>query len=162
MIGTASSIDHLDRADNPSPVIGAFLRSWSVGLAVEDRARLVLPFVGRLPNSRGTDEQEHERSMMALRWHNGVMLPAFLDLVPALSEHAAAVRAEPLNATTVRAAWATAWAAARVAARVAAGATAGDAARDAARDALQPTITKLQHSAADLVERMFTVTETDA
>ena len=62
------------------------------------------------------------------------------------------------------AAWAVAGDAAGDAARDAAGAVAGDAAgavaRDAARDALAPTVTELQTSAHDLIDRMLAVTET--
>ncbi len=53
------------------------------------------------------------------------------------------------------AAWAAAWAAAGAAAWAAAGAAARDAARDAAWDALSTTVTALQQSAVDLVERMI-------
>ena len=58
------------------------------------------------------------------------------------------------------AAGAVAWDAARDAAWAVAGDAAWGAARDAARDALAPTVTELQTSAHDLIDRMLAVTET--
>lgn len=99
---------HSDHPECASVTISAFMRAWNDGLADDDRNRLLKPFLARMVGSAGTPEQERERSMMALRWHNGVMLPAFLDLVDSLRPHAEAVRADPLNGGVIRAAAASA------------------------------------------------------
>jgi hypothetical protein len=76
---------------------------------------------------------------------------------------ARAAAGDAARAAAWDAARAAAWAAARAAAGDAARAAAGDAARAAAgaaaRDALQPTVTELQTSAADLLERMIAIEE---
>ena len=149
---------HSDHPQCASPAIAAFMRSWNDGLNDADRDRLLKPFLVRLVGSRGTPEQEERRGLMALDWHNGVMLPAFLELVDELKPQAEAVRADHLNPDVIRkarmearaawdaardAAWDAAgdaagdaaWAAARVAAWAAAGAAARVAAWDAAGDA---------------------------
>jgi hypothetical protein len=168
---------HSDHPQCASRAISAFMRSWNDGLESADRDRLLKPYLVRIVGSRGTAEQEELRGRMALDWHNGVMLPAFLDLVDGLKPHAEAVRADHLNPDVIStarsagaaaraaagdAAWDAArdaaWDAARDAARAAARAAARDAARDAARAALQPTVDELQISALDLLDRMLEVT----
>ena len=145
-----------------SPVISAFLRSWNDALSDGDRDRL-LPaavWVPRLVGSRGDDATEERRAYLALDWLVRVHAPTWLDLVPALAPHAAALRALPeiVDMTTagragdtVRATRAAAWDAARNAARDAA----RNAAGEAARDALRPTVETLQQSALDLLDRML-------
>jgi hypothetical protein len=135
-----------DKPACASPVIAAFLRTWNDTLSDEDRDRL-LPaavWVPRLVGSRGDDATEERRSYFALDWLVRVHTPAWLDLVPSLAPHAAALRALPeiVGLTTaeaagsiVRAAVDAAGDAARAAARAAAWAAARDAARDAAGDA---------------------------
>jgi hypothetical protein len=155
-----------DKPACASPVIAACLRTWNDTLSDEDRDRL-LPaavWVPRLVGSRGDDATEERRSYFALDWLVRVHTPAWLDLVPSLAPHAAALRALPeiVGLTTAEAAgsivraavdaagdaagdaavaaagdagWDAAWAAARAAARAAAWAAARDAARDAAGDA---------------------------
>jgi len=57
-------------SDHPqcaSPVIGAFLRSWNDSLPDADRQQLK-QYIPRLINSRGTDDQEVERSWLATDW----------------------------------------------------------------------------------------------
>ena len=129
-----------------SPVISAFLRSWNDALSDGDRDRL-LPaavWVPRLVGSRGDDATEERRAYLALDWLVRVHTPTWLDLVPALAPHAAALRALPeiVDMTTagragdtVRATRAAAWDAAEDAAWAATCADAGDAAEDAAWDA---------------------------
>ena len=143
-------------SDSPacaSPVVAAFLRSWNDALSDEDRDRLLpaAAWVPRLVGSRGDDATEKRRAYLALDWLLRVHTPAWLELVPALAPHAAALRALPeiVDMTTdgragdtVRAArdaagvaaW-DAWDAARDAARDAAGVAARDAAGVAAWDA---------------------------
>ena len=169
-----------------SPVISAFLRTWNDALSDEDRDRL-LPaavWVPRLVGSRGDDATEERRAYLALDWLIHVYTPAWLDLVPSLAGHAAALRALPevvdvltarVVADVVRAARDAAgdaagdavWDAAGDAARDAAGDAvwdaawdaardaAGDAAGDAARVALRPTVEMLQRSAIALLDRML-------
>ncbi len=147
-----------DKPSCASPVIAAFMRSWNDALSEEDRDRLIpgAVWVPRLVGSRGDDATEERRAYLALDWLIRIYTPAWLDLVPSLAPHAAALRALPeiVGLTTaeaagsiVHAAWAAAWAAAwdaawdsaRAAARAAAWAdaraAAGDAAWDSARAA---------------------------
>jgi hypothetical protein len=104
---------------------------------------------------------------MAWDWYVRVFIPAWLVLTPSLAEHAKALESlapivDDANATDVRKKLAAAGAAARAAARAAAWDAARDAAWDAAWDAewdaawakLAPTVTALQASAVNLVERM--------
>jgi hypothetical protein len=133
-----------------SPVISAFLRTWNDALSDEDRDRL-LPaavWVPRLVGSRGDDATEERRAYLALDWLIHVYTPAWLDLVPSLAGHAAALRALPEVVDVLTA---------RVVADVvrAARDAAGDAAGDAARVALRPTVEMLQRSAIALLDRML-------
>ena len=153
-----------------SPVVSAFLRSWNDALFDEDRDRL-LPaavWVPRLVGSRGDKATEERRAYLALDWLIRVHTPAWLDLVPSLASHAAALRSLPetVDLTTARAAGATvraaraaagyaAWDAAGAAAWDAARAAAGYAAWDAAGAALRPTVETLQQSVIDLLDRML-------
>jgi hypothetical protein len=134
------------------PVITAFMVSWNDSLPSDaERERLLKPFIPLLVGTRNPAAEER-RSYMALDWLIRVFTPKWLDLVPALHEHAKALReleaiADMAGAAAagerVRAAWAAAraaaraaaWDAARAAARDAARAAAGDAAWAAARDA---------------------------
>ena len=157
-----------------SPTVAAFLRSWNDTLSDVDRDRL-LPadvWVPRLVGSRGMPEIEERRAYLALDWLIRTYTPAWLDLVPGLRSHAAALRALSEIVDLVTASCAgqivrAAWDAARAAARDAARAAARDAARDAAYDpaetaariaaggALRPTVEALQVSALDLLDRML-------
>ena len=138
------------------PVITAFMVSWNDSLPDADRTRLLKPLIPLIIGTRSTKEVEERRSYMALDWLIRVFTPKWLDMVPALHEHAKALReldaiADMAGAAAagvrVNAAWAAAWAAARdaawdtawdaawAAARDAAWAAARDAAWAAARDA---------------------------
>ena len=122
-----------------SPVVSAFLGTWNDALSDVDRDRL-LPaevWVPRLVGSRGDAAAEERRAYLALDWLIRVYTPAWLDLVPSLAEHAAALRTLPevVDLTTARVAGdivLAASAAARAAASAAACAAAGDAASAAA------------------------------
>ena len=135
-------------SDTPAcacPVLGAFMRDWNDDLPEADRDRLLRPLVRRLVGSRSTPEVEVRRSWLAMDWLVRTNAPAWLQLVPALVPHAAALTDLPpiVDAQTAAAhqstfnaagdaAWDAAWAAAVDAAWDAAGAAAGDAAVDAA------------------------------
>jgi len=136
--------EHSDSPKCASPVIAAFLRSWNDSIPDDDRRReLLAPFVFRLPGTAAGTEIELRRSEMALDWLVREFTPRFLELVPAIGEHARMLRCLPeLNTRNfdmavpiIRAAEAAAWDAARAAAGAAAGAAARDAAWAAAWDA---------------------------
>jgi hypothetical protein len=161
-------------SDHPTcacPVLTSFLMAWNDGLPSDaERDRLLKPLVEQLVDTRSTRAVEERRSYMALDWLIRVHTPKWLDLVPALSLHAKALRD---LAEIVDMAGATAAGPLTRAAGAAAGAAAGDAAGDAARDAaraaawaaawaaagefLKPTTEWLQISALDLVARMIQV-----
>lgn len=132
------------------PVISAFLRSWNDSLPSDtERDRLLKDLIPEIVGTRSTKEVEERRSYLALDWLICVFTPKWLDLVPALHEHAKALReldaiADMAGAADagvkVLAAWAAArdaagdasWAAANSAANSAAGSAAWAASRDAA------------------------------
>ena len=151
------------------PVIAAFLRSWNDGITDDaTRTRLLTQFIPRLVGSKSTDRVEDTRAWLAVDWSVRVSTPAWLDIAGP-TDHADALRSLPeVTAETVTAARPAidaARAAAGAAARAAAGAAAWDAARaaawaaarDAAWDAVAPTVTTLQASAVDLINRMLAV-----
>ena len=172
-----------DHPDCVSPVIGDFCRNWNDNLNGIDRQQLK-PYLVRLVGSKGNRALELRRSWMATNWLARECGPAFMDMTPALAEHAKALRALPeitdkgsVNASltvldaaraaayaaTWRAAWAAggaaAWAATWRAAFAAGGAAAYDATRAAAYDAtwaaLASTVAHLQESAFALLDRML-------
>ncbi len=164
------------------PVISAFLRSWNDSLPDAERDALLRPFIVRLVNTKRDENTEKRRAIMAADWLIRVHTPAWLRLA-GLTTQADALTALPeitdfaqcpslmptLNAVrhdadaAWNAAWSAAWSAAGSAAwsaaRSAAGSAAGSAARSAAwsaaRSALKDTVTTLQKSAVDLVNRMI-------
>jgi hypothetical protein len=159
------------------PVITAFLVSWNDSLPSDaERDLLLKDLIPEIVGTRLTPEVEERRSYLALDWLIRVFTPKWLDLVPALHEHAKALReleaiADMAGAAAagVRvnaagdAAWDAAGDAAWAAARAAAGAAAWDAAWDAAGaaagDAITPTTAWLQLSAVALVREMIAVKE---
>jgi hypothetical protein len=155
-------------SDHPTcacPILSAFLRSWNDALSSNaDRDRLLKPLVLQLIDTKSTTVVEQKRAYLALDWLVRVFTPKWLDLVPELAIHSAALRglqnivdiagalaAKNLGDAARAAAWEAAWDAAGAAAGAAAwdaaraaagdaawdaaGAAAGDAARAAARDA---------------------------
>jgi hypothetical protein len=151
-------VTHKKWSDEPPcvcPVLAIFMRSWNDGLNDAERA-LLLPFIPKLINTRGTVALERRRRTVATDWLIRVYAPAWLrlakldvqaDLLAALPEitHFAqcpslmptltAVRQDALGAWEAvggRDAGAAARDAARESAWVAAREAAGDAARDAA------------------------------
>ena len=174
---------HSDRPQNTCPIIAAFVRRWNDDLDDEDRNRLLLPLLPLLVGSRSTPEVENRRALLAIDWQIRTSTPAWLDLVPDLAQHAAALRALPevneqtaeqamgvalaakaaAKAAAVGAAWgtaeATALAAAGAAAVAAAWAAAGAAARTAALDAaVAAARTAAKGAAGDAAEATLTPT----
>lgn len=81
--------------DSPScvdPVLAAFGRSWNDALADADRQTLK-QYLGRLAGTNNGPALSAKRSFMALDWLWRVHAPLWLDQVPELAEHAAALRA---------------------------------------------------------------------
>ena len=127
------------------PVIGAFMRSWNDSLPDDRRTALLLPLIPKTIGTRGSDALANRRAAMATDWLIRVHTPAWLrlagltaeaDVLAALPEITDFAKTPGLMPTLeairkdASAAWAAAWA------------------------ALKPTVTELQASAADLVERM--------
>ena len=108
---------------------------------------------------RGDDATEERRALLACDWLVRVYSPAWLDLLPSLTPHAAALRELPEVVGLPDAAGAAAGYAARAAAEDAAEGAAWNAAWNAARTALRPTMETLQQSALDLLNRMLTCGE---
>ena len=164
-----------DKPECACPIISSFLRSWNDALPTDaDRDRLLKPLIPKLVNTRGDKALEEKRALMAADWLVRVNTPAWLRLA-GLTTHADALSALPeitsfKQVPSIRgpietarkdaaAARAAAWDAARDAAWAAARAAAWDAAwaaaRDAARAKLSVTVSELQNSALELVERMI-------
>ena len=143
-----------DHPECASPVIGRLLQSSNDALD-DDTRQSLKPYISRLVGSRGSEDQETQRSWMAFDWLVRVHTPAWLDAA-GLTEHADALRhlptidspevaaqSSPAIRAARNAAGDAAWAAARDAAGAAtrdaawdaAWAAAGDATRDATRDA---------------------------
>ena len=149
MLAGESWSDHPQCA---SPVLGAFLRSWNDALPDDERQQLK-QYIARLVGSKGTDDQEIERSWLATDWMVRVQAPAWLRLAGLTEQADVLAGMQPVNRETspsilpalkaVRsdaaaardAALVAAWDAAAAAAKDAAGDAAWAAARDAARDA---------------------------
>jgi hypothetical protein len=141
---------HSDHPECASPTIATLLRSWNDALNDQDR-QMLKPLIPRLVGTRGTPEQEMQRSWMALDWYCRVSAPTWLRAAGLAAEAVAIETTAPItdsaSATAAQealnrgcraayAAWAAVWAAAGAAvwdaARAAVGAAAGDAARAAA------------------------------
>jgi hypothetical protein len=135
-------------SDHPkctSPVIAAFVRRWSDDLPDNaSRDRLLKPLLPLLLNTATGASDDEVRAWLVTDWLVRTHTPAWFDLVPALSEAGQALRNLPAltNAAAARKAQPTidragdaAWGAAGGAARGAAGDAAWGAARGAARDA---------------------------
>ncbi len=181
--------EHTDSPPCVSPVIAAFLRRWNDDLDDEGRQRLkaLIPIVVSTAttqedeNLRGwmvTDWMVREHTPAWLELAGLREQAASLRSLPPLLSSAAASSAQPTIdaarsgaaaawAAAGDAAWAAAWAAAGDAAWAAAGAAAWDAAWAAARDAawaaakqkLAPTVTSLQQSALELLDRLIAMGE---
>ena len=166
--------EHTDHPPCVSPVLGTFGRNLNDVLP-DDRRQYLRPLIPLLPGTAGDGEDER-RGYLALDWLIRTYTPAWLDLA-GLTAEATALRdlrriadlvaaqaAGPVVHDARRkaaAAWAAAWdaagAAAGAAARDAAWAAAWAAAWTAARDSLASTVSALQASAVELVQRMCAV-----
>lgn len=141
-------------SDHPEcvcPVLAVFGRSWNDALPVEERNRILKPFILRLIGTRSTPDVEAARSFLAADWAVRVYAPvwlraagmddeaAALEALPPLSSVEsckAAIPALEVARTKAYDAWVAAWSAedaawiaAGDAARGATGGAAGDAAR---------------------------------
>ena len=147
-------------SDHPvcvSPVLATFLRSWNDALDDETRQKLK-PYAERVIGTAG-DGKDEQRAWMCVDWLARTQLPVWLDLA-GLHEHAAATRAliaicDTESAKSAQPTIDAAWAAARAAAGDAARAAARAAAGAAARAELAPTVTALQASAFQLLDRLI-------
>jgi hypothetical protein len=142
-------------------VLVEFGRSWNDGMRSDAEREQLKRYIPLLPGTAKGEALSQQRAFMAVDWTIRVNTPAWLDLSPALAEHAAALRAlapilgeqqladalptleraKAASAAAKDAAWAaagnSAWDAARAAARAAAWGAAGNSAWAAARDAAQ-------------------------
>jgi len=170
-------------SDHPqcvSPIIASFGRRWNDDLDNESRQVLV-DYLPRIINTRGTRYQEIERYWMVVDWMCRVYMPAWLDLagltteadtvrrLPKFADAKVAKKSQPTLDHARRqgdaardaagnAARDAAGAAARDAAGAAARDAAGAAARAAAWDKLRPTTESLQVSALQLLDDLIEVT----
>ena len=167
---------HTDAPECASKVLRSFTINLNDRWDDQTRQRLV-PFLPRMVGTAG-DGQDEARSYLALDWLIRSFTPTWLDLAGLSAEAAelrglrrivdlaaaeaagpvvrvARDRADAAGAAARAAAGDAAWAAAGDAAWAAARDAAGDAARDAAEAALAPTVTTLQDSALDLLDRMI-------
>ncbi|RUP14655.1 MAG: hypothetical protein EKK43_10795 [Methylobacterium sp.] len=69
-----------DRPACASPVIAAFVRTWSDGLPQAARDGLILPLLPRLVGTRGPEPVERRRAGMVADWLVRVHLPAWFRL----------------------------------------------------------------------------------
>jgi hypothetical protein len=126
-------------SDHPTctcPTLTVFMINWNDALPSDaERDRLLKPLIPKLIGTRGSEKLAERRSYMALDWLIHVNTPKWLDLVPALHEHAKTLRALP-DITDIEGALA-AWVHIRLAQTDAAAARTAvwDVARNAARDA---------------------------
>jgi hypothetical protein len=97
-----------DSPPDVSSVIAALMRSWNDSLPDdESRTRLLVPILreGVMRNTATGDQDDTTRAWLALDWLAREHLPTWLDLSPALTDHATKCRALPsLNRSTIDAA----------------------------------------------------------
>ncbi len=145
---------HSDNPECVSPVIAAFLRRWNDDLDDATRQRLK-PYAQSVIGTRVSKKVEAARAWLVTDWMVKTYTPAWLDLA-GLKPQADALRALPeITRRTVREADG-ALRDAKTAAD-AAGAAARAAAGEAAVKCLAPTVTSLQASAFDLLDRLITM-----
>ena len=135
-------------SDHPAcvdPVLAEFGRAWNDGMRSDQEREQLKPYIVLLPGTAQGDELSQRRAFMAIDWSIRTSTPAWLDLAPALAEHAAALRAlapitgqqQLADATPTLERAGQAAAAARAAARAAAWAAAWDAARAMFKEMVQ-------------------------
>jgi len=147
---------HSDRPYCVSGVIAVFVRRWNNDLHDDDRTRLLSPLIPIMIGTASTPpDVDERRRRMCLDWLVHICVPAWIDLVPELSSHAAALRACD---TSRRHEWDTVeWLASQAASRLASqadatarpGSACWDAprasARSAARDAVAYQCLEVSH-----------------
>ena len=147
------------RTDGPqcaSPVLRAYVIRLNDDWDAEQRQKLK-PYLPRILNTAG-DGLDETRSFLAADWLIRTYTSAWLDLA-GLPKEAAALRDHRRIVDMVAlASIEPHYSAAYSAARSAAGSAAYSAAYSAARSALAPTVTILQDSALDLLDRMIAPT----
>jgi hypothetical protein len=132
---------HSDAPSGVSPTLRAFVLSWNDALPNDaERDRLLRGVIPKLIDSAGSEAVELRRSYLAFDWLARVQVPAWMDLTPSLVSHAVTLRSlgELRDKTGVQAA-------------------SGPLAAAGAK--LQPTVTMLEQSALDLIDRMLAITE---
>ena len=174
-----------DFGDSPQcvdPVLAAFGRTWNDDLPSDEDREQLKRYIPLLPGTNQGEALSLRRSWMAGDWLIRTCLPTWLELTPALAEHAAQLRAlAPITdqqgldlaraaldhaSRGAAAARAAAWDAARAAARAAAQLAPADevyaVAYKAVMDVLGPTSKRLQEDAHALYLRMINERATDA
>ncbi|MCJ2016198.1 hypothetical protein MKK84_01930 [Methylobacterium sp. E-065] len=63
-----------------SPVLAAFVRTWSDGLPQDARDNLILPLLPRLVGTRGSEQLERRRAGLVADWMVRTHLPAWFHL----------------------------------------------------------------------------------
>lgn len=144
-----------------SPVIAACCRAMNDALDDGARNRLLKPYMTRITGTATSPADENTRAWMVMDWYCRVNAPAWLRAAGLTSEADAVEATAPIVDTAAAQAAMTALRVARdsaLAAGVAAGvAAAGTAAGTTALDALEPTLTRLQVSALNLLDRLIAV-----
>jgi hypothetical protein len=149
-VAMLASEDFSDAPDCVSPVIRAFLVNWNDSLDDDDRQTLK-QYIPQVIGTNAGPAVDEELSWMALDWLVRVQAPAWLRLAGLNDQAAVLTEMGEITAATcpsilpalqavrtdAAAAWAAAW--------------------DAAWDALADTVSVLQESALDLIDRMIAV-----
>jgi len=146
-----------DRPECVCRVLAAFGRWWNDGLPNDEAREQLRQYIPRLVGTKATPAIESQRAMMAVDWMLRVYTPTWLDRLPALRMHAAALRAHPeivdtaglISVLPIAVAARKDAAAARAAARAAAGAAAEDAAWAAAWAAARAAARAAAEAAAE-------------
>jgi hypothetical protein len=93
---------HSDRPRCASPVIAAFLRTWSDALPDDaTRTRLLVPLLPEVVGTRASAVVEEARAWRCLDWAARDHAPAWLAVEAGCADHAATLRAlSPIHAAT--------------------------------------------------------------
>ena len=88
-----AGLPHSDMPECVCPVLRAFVMAWNDAIVDDAQRTAVLkPFIPKLLNTKSTPAVELRRSYLAFDWLARVQTPTWLDLTPALAEHARALR----------------------------------------------------------------------
>jgi hypothetical protein len=148
---------HTDSPPCVSPIIASFMRAWNDGMDDDDRQRLK-PYARRAIGTVGTEADEQKRGWMATDWIIRTYAPKWLQLA-GLHDPATAlvVLPEITNKEDLAAAMPTLREAQRIA--EAAWSAVWSAVWSAAEKVMEQTVSELQASAFDLLDRMIAVTK---